>query len=287
MRVARDERELATAFDTARAEAEKAFGNAEVYMEKYLEKAVVGAHHVEIQVLCDADGGVLICGERECSIQRRHQKLIEETPSPAVGPELRARMGATAVAAAKAIGYEGAGTLEFLLDREGRFWFMEMNTRLQVEHPVTEAVTGLDLVREQLCVGGGGRLSRTGRAPISGHAIELRLNAEDPARGFMPSAGVVTRFRPGLGPGVRLDTHVYEGYRIPPDYDSLVAKLIVWGEDRETCVARKRGSRRISRCSSRVVETPRMSVSASARSVRATQVSRSSPHTISFATRES
>jgi acetyl-CoA carboxylase biotin carboxylase subunit len=226
--------ELGDAFDQASREAAAAFGDGGMY----LEKAVVGAHHVEIQVICDGHGGVLVCGERECSIQRRHQKLLEEAPSPFLDDATRTAMHDAAEQACRAIGYVNAGTIEFLVGADRQFYFMEMNTRLQVEHPVTEAVTGLDLVREQLRVAGGERLHLTGRAPISGHAIELRLNAEDPARGFMPSAGTVTRFRPGLGPGVRLDTHLYEGYRVPPDYDSLLAKLVIWAENREACIER-------------------------------------------------
>jgi acetyl-CoA carboxylase, biotin carboxylase subunit len=234
MRLVAGAAELPDAFDQASREAAAAFGDGGMY----LEKAVVAAHHVEIQVICDGQGGVLICGERECSIQRRHQKLLEEAPSPFLDDATRRAMQDAAELACRAIGYVNAGTIEFLVGADRQFYFMEMNTRLQVEHPVTEAVTGLDLVREQLHVASGEPLRLTGRAPIAGHAIELRLNAEDPARGFMPSAGTVTRFRPGLGPGVRLDTHLYEGYRVPPDYDSLLAKLVIWAEDRPACIER-------------------------------------------------
>jgi acetyl-CoA carboxylase biotin carboxylase subunit len=234
MRLVAGPAELGDAFEQATREASAAFGDGGMY----LEKAVVGAHHVEIQVLCDASGGVLVCGERECSIQRRHQKLLEEAPSPFLDEATRSAMQDAAERACRAIGYVNAGTIEFLVGHDRQFYFMEMNTRLQVEHPVTEAVTGLDLVRGQLRVAAGETLPLTGRAPVTGHAIELRVNAEDPRRGFMPSAGTVTRFRPGLGPGVRLDTHVAEGYRMPPDYDSLLAKLVFWAESREACIER-------------------------------------------------
>ena len=228
--------ELEAAFRTASAEAEAAFSDGSLYVER----AIVGARHVEIQVLGDGDGGVLTLGERDCSIQRRHQKLVEEGPSPAVSPDLRAEMEDAARRAVEALDYRGAGTLEFLLDADGRFYFIEMNTRLQVEHPVTELVTGVDLAQAQLRVAAGDGLPETGRAELRGHAIELRINAEDPARDFMPSPGTVTRFRPPLGPGVRVDTHVVDGYAIPPFYDSLVAKVIVWGEDRQAAVRRAR-----------------------------------------------
>ena len=234
MRLVERPEDLAEAFARATAEAEAAFGDGRMY----LEKAVVAAHHVEIQVLCDHDGGVLICGERECSVQRRHQKLLEEAPSPFLDDATREAMAEAAERACRAVGYVNAGTIEFLVGDDRRFYFMEMNTRLQVEHPVTEAVTGIDLVREQLRVAAGLPLESTGRLGTVGHAIEFRLNAEDPSRGFMPSAGTLRRFRPPLGPGVRVDTHAYEGYRIPPNYDSLLAKVIVWGSDRPTALAR-------------------------------------------------
>jgi acetyl-CoA carboxylase biotin carboxylase subunit len=203
-----------------------------------VEKAVVPARHVEIQVLCDAQGGVLTLGERECSIQRRHQKLIEESPSAALTPETREEMEAAAERACRAIGYRNAGTFEFLLGPDGSFYFIELNARLQVEHPVTELVTGIDVVREQVRIAAGEPLSVTGRAPRKGHAIELRINAEDPAHDFRPSPGRLTRFRPPLGPGVRLDTYVSEGAEIPPFYDSLVAKLIVHDLDRSAAIRR-------------------------------------------------
>jgi acetyl-CoA carboxylase biotin carboxylase subunit len=226
--------ELAGAFTTASAEADASFGDGRLY----LEKAIVPARHVEIQVLADAAGGVLTLGERECSIQRRHQKLIEESPSPALTPELREEMEATAERAARSIGYTNAGTFEFLLGPDGAFYFIELNARLQVEHPVSELVTGIDLVHEQLRVAAGEPLELTGRAPRRGHALEVRINAEDPARGFLPAPGTVTRFRLPLGPGVRVDTHIEEGAVVPPHYDSLIAKVIVWAPDRERALAR-------------------------------------------------
>jgi acetyl-CoA carboxylase biotin carboxylase subunit len=236
MRVARDERELASAFDTARAEAEKAFGNAEVYMEKYLESP----RHIEFQVFGDSHGNLRHLGERECSIQRRHQKLIEEAPSPALDEGLRKRMGAAAVAAARAVNYTNAGTIEFLLDPDGRFYFMEMNTRLQVEHPITEEVTALDLVKEQIAVAAGAPLSFADREMTPrGHAIEFRINAEDPVT-FAPSPGRIASFHAPGGLGVRVDTAAYQGYVIPPHYDSLIAKLIVWGRNRMEAIQRGR-----------------------------------------------
>jgi len=232
MRVARDARELKAAFDTARHEAEKAFGSGAVYLEKYL----TAPRHIEIQVIGDSGGRVLALGERECSIQRRHQKLIEEAPSPAVDAELRERMCAAAVEAAEAVGYTSAGTVEFLYD-EGQFFFMEMNTRIQVEHPVTEAVTGVDLVLEQLRIADGQPLSVKRRPRLVGHAIEFRINAEDPVT-FAPSPGEITELGFPVGPGVRVDTHIYRGYRIPPNYDSLVAKVIVHGATRREAIRR-------------------------------------------------
>jgi acetyl-CoA carboxylase biotin carboxylase subunit len=234
MRLVVREPDLPDAFREAVREAEAAFGDGGMY----LEKAVVDAHHVEVQVVCDEHGGVLVAGERECSVQRRHQKLIEESPSPFLDQATRAAMLDAAERACRAVGYRNAGTLEFLVGADRAFYFMEMNTRLQVEHPVTEAVTGLDLVREQLRVASGEPTSLTGRAPLRGHALEFRINAEDPSHGFMPSPGTVTRFRAPLGPGVRVDTHVVDGYRVPPNYDSLVAKLVVWDEDRPAALAR-------------------------------------------------
>ena len=234
MRLVSAPEELERAFTTAAAEADAAFGDGRLY----LEKAIVPARHVEIQVLGDAHGNVLTLGERECSIQRRHQKLIEESPSPALTPERREDMEATAERAAKAIGYQNAGTFEFLLGADGAFYFIELNARLQVEHPVSELVTGIDLVHEQLRVAAGDPLVQTGRAPRTGHAIEVRVNAEDPARDFLPMPGKVERFRPPSGPGVRVDTHVEEGSVVPPHYDSLIAKVVVWAPDRERALAR-------------------------------------------------
>jgi acetyl-CoA carboxylase biotin carboxylase subunit len=234
MRVARDPEEFLRSFSLARSEALSAFGSDEVYVEKYLERP----RHVEFQILGDKYGNVLHLGERDCSIQRRHQKLIEEAPSPAVTPELRERMGEAAVRGAKAIEYIGAGTIEMLLDQDGSFYFMEMNTRIQVEHPVTEVLTGVDLVKEQILVAAGERLSVDAMPPLRGHVIECRINAEDPARGFQPSPGRIEVFHPPGGPGVRLDTHVYTGYTVPPYYDSLLAKLIVQGRDRREAMRR-------------------------------------------------
>jgi acetyl-CoA carboxylase biotin carboxylase subunit len=236
MRLVEGADELERAYSTASSEAQSAFGDGSLYVEK----AVVGARHVEIQVLGDGEGAVLTLGERDCSIQRRHQKLVEESPSPAVTGELRAEMEAAGRRACEALRYSGAGTLEFLLDADGRFYFIEMNTRLQVEHPVTELVTGIDLARAQLDIAAGSGLPQTGRAELRGHAIEFRINAEDPGADFRPAPGLVSRFRPPLGPGVRTDTHVEEGYVIPPFYDSLIAKVIVWAEDRELALARGR-----------------------------------------------
>jgi acetyl-CoA carboxylase biotin carboxylase subunit len=234
IRLVVDDDELEDAFATAAGEAQAAFGDATLYVEK----AVVPARHVEIQVLCDGAGGVLTLGERECSIQRRHQKLIEETPSPALTPGLREEMEAAAERACRAVGYVNAGTFEFLLSADGAFYFIELNARLQVEHPVTEMCTGIDLVRAQLQVAAGEPLQLTGRAPRRGHAIEIRLNAEDPARDFVPAPGFVQRFRPALGPGVRVDTFAADGTIVPPHYDSLIAKLVVWDSDRDAALAR-------------------------------------------------
>ena len=226
--------EIDSAYAMAAAEAEAAFGDGGLY----LEKAIVPARHVEIQVLGDSRGGILTVGERECSIQRRHQKLIEESPSCALTPETREEMEATAERAARAIGYTNAGTFEFLVGPDGSFYFIELNARLQVEHPVSELVTGIDLVHEQLRVAADEPLSHTGRAPRRGHAIEVRVNAEDPARDFMPMPGRLERFRPPLGPGVRVDTFVDDGAVVPPHYDSLLAKLIAWAPDRDLALAR-------------------------------------------------
>jgi len=235
MRVAMEEDDFARHFQLARSEALAAFGNDAVYLEKYLEKP----RHLEIQVFGDQQGRVTHLSERDCSTQRRHQKLIEEAPSPAMTPALREQMGDAAVHLAARIGYVGAGTMEFLLNGDGSFYFMEMNTRIQVEHPVTEMATGLDLVKEQIRVAGGEPLSFPQQGIcLRGHAIECRVNAEDPARNFQPCPGVVTTFHPPGGPGVRVDTHLYAGYTVPPYYDSLIAKVIVHGNSRAEALAR-------------------------------------------------
>jgi len=238
MRVVSSPDELEAAYLAAGAEAEAAFGDGSLY----LEKALVPARHVEIQVLCDADGGVLTMGERECSIQRRHQKLIEESPSLALTPDTREEMEASVERACRQLGYVNAGTFEFLLGPDAAPSFIEVNCRLQVEHPVTELTTGIDIVRAQLRIAAGERLPVTGRAPRSGHAIEIRINAEDPRRDFAPTAGTVTLFRPPLGPGVRVDTAVVEGAAIPPYYDSMIAKVIVRDDDRDAAIARAVGA---------------------------------------------
>jgi acetyl-CoA carboxylase biotin carboxylase subunit len=235
MRVVGGPDQVEEAYRMASAEAESAFGDGGMY----LEKAIVEPRHVEMQVLADGEG-VLVLGERDCSVQRRHQKLIEEGPSPALDEATRAAMAEAAGRACKACDYVNAGTVEFLVDRDGGFSFIEMNTRLQVEHPVSELLTGIDIAVWQLRIAGGERLPATGLAPLVGHAIEFRINCEDPRRGFMPAAGTVSRFRPPLGAGVRVDTHAYEGYRVPPFYDSLLAKVIVHGGDREQAMARAR-----------------------------------------------
>ncbi len=236
MRIAQEPEQFVPLFSLAQNEALAAFGNGDVYVEKYLTQP----RHVEIQVLGDTHGRVVHLGERDCSIQRRHQKLIEESPSPALNDELRARMGEAAVLLAAAIHYVGAGTVEFLLDRDGSFYFMEMNTRIQVEHPVTEMVTGFDLVKEQIRVAAGEPMSipHGDFSRLRGHAIECRVNAEDPYRNFQPSPGLITAYHPPGGPGVRVDTHVYAGYTVPPHYDSLLAKVIVHGRDRTEALAR-------------------------------------------------
>jgi acetyl-CoA carboxylase, biotin carboxylase subunit len=237
MRRVEDPEDLAELYDRASHEAQSAFGDGTLYVEK----VITPARHVEIQVLCDHHGTVLTCGERECSIQRRHQKLIEESPSPALDAEQREEMEAAAERACEHIGYRNAGTIEFLVGPDGSFSFIEMNTRLQVEHPVTELVTSIDLVREQVRIAAGHALAHGGRSgPRSGHAIELRINAEDPSRDFAPAPGRLTRFRPPLGPGVRVDTFVEEGSTIPPFYDSLIAKLIVYDANRSLAIKRAR-----------------------------------------------
>jgi acetyl-CoA carboxylase, biotin carboxylase subunit len=236
MRVAYNQQELLNAYNTARAEAEVAFKNSGVYLEKY----IANPRHIEIQVLGDNYGNVVHLGERECSIQRRHQKLIEESPSPAIGYELRQEMGRVAVDVCKRIGYSNAGTIEFLLDEDGSFYFMEMNTRIQVEHPVTEMVTISDLVAAQIRIAAGEKLSYTQDQLIFvGHAIECRVNAEDPVT-FTPSPGRITTLNLPSGPGVRVDTAIYDGYFVPPYYDSLIAKVIVHSRTRERAIARMR-----------------------------------------------
>ena len=237
MRVAADLEPFAQAFSLARQEALAAFGSDLVYIEKYLARP----RHIEIQIMGDRHGRVMHMCERDCSVQRRHQKLIEEAPSPAVDQELRETIGAVAVRLAEAIHYVGAGTIEFLLDEDGSFYFMEMNTRIQVEHPVTEMCTNFDLVKEQIRAAAGEplRFVLNGNR-LRGHAIECRVNAEDPARNFQPSPGLITTYHPPGGPGVRVDTHIYAGYTVPPYYDSLLAKVIVHGNDRVEALARMR-----------------------------------------------
>ncbi len=235
MRVAKDQEELLRSFEVARQEAKLAFDSAEVYVEKFLQRT----RHIEFQLMGDRHGGLVHFGERECSIQRRHQKLIEEAPSPGVSPELRARMAEAALTAGNAVGYYSAGTVEFLLELDtGQFYFIEMNTRIQVEHPVTEMVTGVDLVKEQIRVAAGDRLSIGPEDCLpKGHSIECRINAEDPET-FVPCPGQITSFNVSGGPGIRVDTAAYPEYRVPPYYDSMIAKLITHGKDREEAVAR-------------------------------------------------
>jgi acetyl-CoA carboxylase, biotin carboxylase subunit len=238
MRVAPDADTFGVQLQMAQNEARAAFGDPSVYLEKYLARP----RHIEIQIVGDTHGRIEHLGERECSIQRRHQKLIEEAPSVALTPELRERMGDAAKRGAAAIAYRSAGTVEFLLDADGSFYFMEMNTRIQVEHPVTELVTGVDLVKEQIRIAAGEPLTlpEPWSGGLRGHAIECRINAEDPARNFAPSPGVITTFHPPGGPGVRLDTHAYAGYLVPPHYDSLIAKLLTYGSTRDEAIARMR-----------------------------------------------
>jgi acetyl-CoA carboxylase, biotin carboxylase subunit len=225
---------LPNAFDVAQREAQAAFSDGSLYVEKLLE----GARHVEVQILADGLGGVLVCGDRECSIQRRHQKVVEEAPAPHLPDATRTAMHKACLDAALVWGYKSAGTMEFLVDKYGKFYFLELNARLQVEHPVTELVTGLDLVAEQLRVAEGGLLTTTGIAPANGHAIECRINAEDPSKDFQPAAGRLKEFRIAQGPGVRVDTYCQPGMLVPPYYDSLIAKLCVWAPDRPRAVAR-------------------------------------------------
>ncbi len=235
MRIAHDAEQFPQLFGLAQNEALAAFNNGAVYVEKYIQHP----RHVEIQVMGDSFQKIVHLGERDCSVQRRHQKLIEESPSPALTADLRDRMGRAAVALAANIGYIGAGTLEFLLDTDGQFYFMEMNTRIQVEHPVTEMVTSFDLVKEQIRVAAGERISFQGDGRrLRGHAIECRINAEDPYRNFQPCPGLILAYHPPGGPGVRVDTHVYAGYTVPPYYDSLLAKVIVHGNDRAEALTR-------------------------------------------------
>lgn len=235
MRLVREPENLGKLYLAAQGEAEAAFGNPGVYIEKFIENP----RHIEFQIFADSYGNVVHLGERDCSIQRRHQKLLEESPSPALSPELREKMGSAAVRAAQSIGYVGAGTVEFLLSSTGEFYFMEMNTRIQVEHPVTEVTTGLDLIAEQIRIAQGEKLSVTQeQVRLTGHAIECRINAEDPDHNFRPHPGRINGYLPPGGPGVRVDSHVYTDYEIPPYYDSLIGKLIVWGRDRPTAIAR-------------------------------------------------
>jgi acetyl-CoA carboxylase biotin carboxylase subunit len=234
MRIAHNDASLIQGYHAAKTEAENAFGNGDLYMEKF----IVDPKHIEFQIIADSYGNVVHLGERDCSVQRRNQKLIEEAPSPALSPKLRKKMGEAAVKAAKAVNYVNAGTIEFLLTGND-FYFMEMNTRIQVEHPVTEAITGIDLIREQIRVAAGEKLSFTQKdIKINGHAIECRINAENPYKDFTPSPGKVDLFIPAGGIGVRIDSHVYSGYSIPPYYDSMIAKLIIHGDDRQHAIER-------------------------------------------------
>jgi acetyl-CoA carboxylase biotin carboxylase subunit len=233
MRIIHNESEFKKAWDDAKREAAAAFGNDGLYLEKFVEEP----RHIEIQIMGDQYGKVCHLSERDCSIQRRHQKLVEETPSPAVNQELRDQMGEAAIKGAKAINYEGAGTIEFLVDKHGKFYFMEMNTRIQVEHPITEEVTDYDLIKEQIKVAAGVPISGTNYAPKM-FSMECRINAEDPANGFRPSPGKITNLHMPGGHGVRIDSHVYAGYTIPPNYDSMIAKLIITGQSREEVITR-------------------------------------------------
>ena len=237
MRVATNDEELKKGYEMAKMEAEAAFGNPEVYIEKY----ILNPRHIEFQIMGDSQGNLIHLGERDCTIQRRHQKLIEESPSPALTTSLRVEMGRAAVVGASRIGYESVGTIEFLLDKNSNFYFMEMNTRIQVEHPVTEEVTGIDLLKEQIKIAAGEKLSRTqDEIILKGHAIECRINAEDPEKDFMPSPGLIKSFHVPGGHGIRVDTHAYAGYEIPPYYDSLVAKLISVADTREESILKMR-----------------------------------------------
>lgn len=239
MRVAQTPEEFEQSFQTAQKETQMAFGDNTMYIEHFVEHP----RHIEFQILADSYGNVVHLGERDCSIQRNHQKLIEESPSIALSEELRRKMGEAAVKAAKAAGYVNAGTIEFLLEKSGNFYFMEMNTRIQVEHPVTEWVTGIDLVKEQIRIASGKKLSFTqDEVKLTGHAIECRINAENPAKGFRPSPGTITdMYLPG-GKGIRIDSAIYSGYTIPPYYDSMVAKLIVWAKNRNEAILKMRSA---------------------------------------------
>ena len=262
MRLVREESEFVRMFQAAQGEAEAAFGNGGVYLEKFIERP----RHIEFQILADNYGHVIHLGERDCSIQRRHQKLLEEAPSPFLNPKLRQKMGDAAIKAAKSINYTGAGTVEFLVDASGNFYCMEMNTRIQVEHPVTEMITGLDLITEQIRIAQGEKLSLTqSQVNLNGHAIECRINAEDPDQNFRPHPGKISGYLPPGGPGVRVDSHVYTDYEIPPYYDSLIGKLIVWAPNREMAI--KRMKRALKECAitgipttidfhRRILETP-------------------------------
>jgi acetyl-CoA carboxylase biotin carboxylase subunit len=233
MRIAHNDISLQHNLASARSEAEAAFGDSTVYIEKYLAEP----RHVEIQILADRQGSVIHLGDRDCSVQRRHQKMVEESPSPGITPDLRKKMGRAAIKLAKSVGYHGAGTVEFLV-QEKKFYFIEVNARVQVEHPVSELVSGMDIVKEQIRVAAGESLSRRDDPPLKGWAIECRINAEDPSRNFAPSPGVITHYRPTGGPGVRMDAHIEAGYRVPPNYDSLIGKLLVYGDTREEAILR-------------------------------------------------
>ena len=239
MRISRSAEDFTELFNAAQMESVKGFSDDTMYIEKYIEKP----RHVEFQIMADKHGSVVHLGERDCSIQRRHQKVLEEAPCDVISPELRRRMGDTAVRAAKAVGYENAGTIEFLLDKDRNFYFMEMNTRIQVEHPVTEMVTGMDLIKEQIRVAAGEPLSETQEdVTIKGHAIECRINAENPSKNFMPCPGLITNVHIPGGNGVRVDTHIYSDYKVPANYDSMLMKLIVYDKDRESAIAKMRSA---------------------------------------------
>lgn len=239
MRIVRSEKDVGSAFAMARAEAEAAFGDPALYMEKFVENP----RHIEVQLLGDTHGNVIHLGERECSIQRRHQKLIEESPSPVISEKLRKKIGEAAVKGAKAVNYFSAGTIEFLLDKDDNFYFMEMNTRVQVEHPVTEMVTNVDVVKSQILIAAGAKISeKVQNYKLRGHSIECRINAENPFKNFMPTPGKITSYHAPGGLGVRVDTHAYAGYNVPPYYDSMIAKLVTWGKTREEAIVRMRRS---------------------------------------------